>query len=131
MLNGVMSTLCARTHSGSSVSAVNSPFPAGPRCSTLRPPPIFLSNRVSSQISSTISGPDTSSRIVPIALILKIGPYSSAIRTKPPSGSAVSTSKTLPSTGTPRGPGMGSVIRRACDDGARPPMTGPSSRPAS
>ena len=100
--------LCARAQSGSSVSEVNSPEPAAPARRFARPPETFLSNRASSQTSSTSSGPDTSSRMPPGVAILKIGPYSCAIRTKPPSGSARSMSKALPSSGRARGPGMSS-----------------------
>ncbi len=103
-----MRMLCARAQSGSSVSEVNSPDPVAPLRRLARPPETFLSNRSSSQTSFTSSGPDTNNRSPPGVAILKSGPYSWAIRTKPPRGSARSMSKALPSSGRGRGPGISS-----------------------
>src|SRR3954453_1476474 len=110
--------LCARDHSGSSVSAGNSPESTGPSRRVANPPPNRLSNRASSHTSSTSSGPATSTSAVPLVTILKIGPYCCAIRTKPPSGSAVSMSNTLPTTGSGRGPGISSRGTGAIGSGA-------------
>src|SRR5689334_20672384 len=100
--------LWARCQSGSSVSAVNSPESAAPFLSAASPPPTRLSNRASSQISSTSSGPETISRVPPGTLSLKIGPYFSAIAMNPSMGLSASTSNAFPTRGSPEGPGMSS-----------------------
>src|SRR3954454_21509547 len=100
-----MRMLCARCQSGLSVSAVNSPSPAPPCRRFPRPPPTNLSNRLSSQTSSTSSGPERNTRTPFGKCILKIGPYSPASRTKPSTGPAESMSRRFPITGRPCGPG--------------------------
>src|SRR6476620_1832331 len=101
-----MRMLWARCHRGSSVSAVNSPAPTTPLRRLARPPPTILSKRLSSQISSTSSGPDTISRVLPGTVTLKIGPYSAAMAMKPSIGLWASMSKALPTSGSPCGPGI-------------------------
>src|SRR6478609_4183842 len=101
-----MRMLWARCHSGSSVSAVNRPAPTTPLRRLASPPLTNLSKRLSSQISSTSSGPDTMSRVLPGVVTLKIGPYSAAMAMKPSIGLWASMSKALPTSGSPCGPGI-------------------------
>src|SRR5690242_6657700 len=100
--------LCARRHIGSSVSEVNSPASMLSSRRLASPPVTYLSNRLWSQTSSARSTPERITRTPPGTVSLKIGPYSAAIWTKPSIGLCASMSKTLPTTGSPRGPGISS-----------------------
>ena len=98
--------LWALAQFGSDVSDVKSPSPATARMRRSEPR-TALSKRVSSQISSTSSAPDTTTSGVPIMSSQKIGPCSRVICIRLCSGVSESTVSMLPTTGLPGGCGIG------------------------
>src|SRR6516162_3306198 len=104
--NGVSRMLCALPQFGSVVSAVNRPSPATAR--TRRSGPrTALSNRFSSESSSTRSCPETTTSGAPIMSSQKIGPSSFASRVRFCTGAEESSDSMLPTTGLVGGRGIG------------------------
>src|SRR5581483_10282718 len=104
--NGVSRMLCALLQFGSDVSAVNRPSP--PTARTRRSEPrTALSNRFSSDSSSTRSWPETTTIGAPIMSRQKIGPSSFASRVRFCTGAAESSESMLPTTGLAGGCGIG------------------------
>ena len=104
-----MRMLCARAQSGSSVSEVNSPVAGGTLAQVGQAAgDLLVEPGRRRRPRRPAPGPTRTAASPPGVAILKSGPYSCAIRTKPPSGSARSMSKALPSSGRGRGPGISS-----------------------
>src|SRR5882762_4304805 len=104
--NGCIRMLCALLQFGSLVSAVNSPSP--PTARTQRSEPrTALSNRFSSESSSTRSWPEAMTIGEPIMSSQKIGPSSLVSRTRSCTGAAESSDSMLPTTGFVGGCGIG------------------------